>query len=106
MKNAQATILIIDDDQSFTDMIEQMLTTLNYSFMSSTDPNAAPNLFTGFPGQFDPVMVDEIMPTVKGTHLITRMLKIKDDVPAVLMTRHGDMAPRERLEPPGRETYS
>jgi len=65
VKNAQATILIIDDDQSFTNMIEQKLTTLNYSFMSSTNPNVALHLFTGFPGQFDPVMVDEIMPTVK-----------------------------------------
>jgi CheY-like chemotaxis protein len=69
--------------------------------MSSTDPHAALSLFAGFPGQFDLVIVDDIMPTMKGTDLITRMLKIKDDVPAVLMTGRGVIIPLEKARSSG-----
>lgn len=101
---AKATILVVDDDEQFTDMMQQSLTRLNYTGATCNDPLEALNLFASMPERFDVVIVDEIMPAMKGTDLTMRLLQIKDDLPVILLTGHGDLIPADIVRAAGVRT--
>lgn len=101
---AKATILVVDDDEQFTDMMQESLTRLNYAGATCNDPLEALNLFASMPERFDVVIVDEIMPHMKGTELTIRLLQIKDDLPVILLTGHGDLIPVDVIRTSGVRT--
>ncbi len=71
------------------DVIGEMLGRMGYSAAVCTDPQDALELFTQTPERFDAVIVDEVMPELRGTQLTVQLLKVKDDIPVILMTGHG-----------------
>jgi CheY-like chemotaxis protein len=101
---ARATVLVVDDDEGFTEMMQQSLTRLNYTGATCNDPLEALNLFASMPDRFDVVIVDEIMPGMKGTDLTIRLLQIKDDLPVILLTGHGDIIPLDTVRASGVRT--
>ncbi|MGD0228768.1 MAG: response regulator [Syntrophorhabdales bacterium] len=100
----RATILVVDDDEQSTDMMQQSLTMLNYTGATCNDPLEALNLFASMPERFDVVIVDELMPAMKGTDLTIRLLQIKDDLPVILLTGHGDAVPIDAIRAAGVRT--
>jgi DNA-binding NtrC family response regulator len=48
-------------------------------------------LFSRVSKRFDAVIVDEMMPDMRGTQLTTQLLRVRDDISIILMTGHGDM---------------
>lgn len=81
----RATVLVVDDDERFTDVMQQSLTQLNYAGATCNDPIEALNLFSSIPATFDIVMVDENMPNMQGRDLAIALLRVKDDLPVILM---------------------
>ena len=71
-------------------MIGETLVRMGYSAAVCTHPQDALELFTQTPERFDAVIVDELMPELRGTQLTMQLLKMKDDLPVLLMTGHGD----------------
>ena len=86
---ARRRILVVDDDEALADMVGQMLRRMGYLAVVCTKPLNALKLFTETPERFDAAIVDEIMPNLRGTQLVMQFLRVKDDLPVVLMTRHG-----------------
>jgi len=82
-------------------MIGQMLRRMGYSAIVCNKPLDALALFSGAPERFDAVIVDEMMPDLKGTQLATQLLRVKDDVPIILMTGHGNMISLEQVRESG-----
>ncbi len=97
----KATILVVDDEALITEVMSNILTQLNYLCLTCNDPYEALNLFSNSPERIDIVIVDEIMPGMRGTDLTMRLLRIKDDLPVILMTGHGHLIPLDDVRRAG-----
>ncbi len=94
-------ILVVDDDPALTELMAVMLTKSGYSAQACTDPYNALYLFSRAPERFDAVIVDEMMPGIKGTDLTTRLLEIKEDIPVVLVTGHASKVSLDQIRESG-----
>ena len=100
-KRTRYRILIIDDDKIVSIMVGQMIRRMGYSSVVCNKPTDALTLFSRVPERFDAVIMDEIMPDLRGTQLATQFLRIKDDIPIILMTGRGDMISMEQIRESG-----
>jgi CheY-like chemotaxis protein len=94
-------ILVIDDDETVVGVTRAMVRRLGYLAVACTRPLEAAALFARVPERFDAVIVDEMMPEIRGTHLAIRILQIKDDIPIILVTGHGDKITLEEVRNSG-----
>jgi CheY-like chemotaxis protein len=94
-------ILVIDNDEVIAGMTRDMVRRLGYLAVACTRPLDAVTLFGRAPERFDAVIVDEMMPEIRGTHLAIRLLQIKDDIPIILVTGHGDRITLEEVRKSG-----
>ena len=60
-------------------------------------PTEAVSLFSRAPERFDALIVDEIMPDLRGTELAAELVLIKNDISIILMTGHGSMISLEMI---------
>lgn len=100
-KREKARILVAEDDEIVARMIKQMLGRLGYSSLVCTDPLDALTLFTNASERFDAVILDYMMPGLRGTELSTQLLRIRPDIPIILTTGHGDMLSMEQVRESG-----
>ena len=100
-KRTRYRILIIDDDKIVSIMVGQMIRRMGYSSVACTKPTDALRLFTRVPERFDAVIMDEIMPDLRGTQLAAQFLRIKPDIPIILMTGRGDTLSMEQIRESG-----
>ena len=82
-------------------MIREMLGRMGCLAVVCTRPLTALELFSRAPGRFHAVIVDEVMPDLRGSQLAAEILKLRDDVPIVLMTGHGHLITLEGLRESG-----
>jgi CheY-like chemotaxis protein len=47
------------------------------------------------------VIVDEMMPQMRGTELARQVIQIKDDIPVVLITGYGSLIPEDEVRSSG-----
>jgi CheY-like chemotaxis protein len=100
-KRIRYRILVVDDDKFLAIMVGKMLRRMGYYSVVCTKPLNALTLFSRVPERFDAVIVDEIMPDLRGTQLAERLLGIKDDIPIILLTGRGDMITMEQIRRSG-----
>lgn len=84
-------ILVIDDDKAVASMVGQMLRRMGYFSVVCNRPLDALALFSRAPERFDAVIVDEMMPDIRGTQLAIQLVQVKGDISIILMTGRGDM---------------
>jgi DNA-binding NtrC family response regulator len=101
IKRTRYRILIIDDDKIVSIMVGRMIRRMGYSSVVCNKPTDALTLFSRVPERFDAVITDEIMPDLRGTQLATQFLRIKPDIPIILMTGRGDMITMEQIRESG-----
>jgi two-component system cell cycle sensor histidine kinase/response regulator CckA len=94
-------ILIVDDNEIVSDMMKQMLRRMGYCSVVCNKPTDALTLFSRASERFDAVIVDEIMPDLRGTELAAELLRIKNAIPIILMTGHGSMISLEMIRKSG-----
>ncbi len=94
-------ILVIDDDEAIASMIGQMLRRMGYFALVCVKPLDALAFYSRAPEKFDAVIVDEMMPDIRGTELAARLLAIKGTIPIILMTGHGDKISLEQVRKSG-----
>ena len=90
-------IFVIDDDEEIAGMLGEMLSGMGYFSVVCTKPLNALTLFSRVPGRFDAVIVDEMMPDLRGTQLAVQFLRVKASIPIILMTGRGDMITMEQI---------
>jgi CheY-like chemotaxis protein len=94
-------ILVVDDDELVAIMIKEMVRQMGCLAVACTNPLQALDLFSRAPGRFNAVIVDEMMPGLRGIELAEKILRLKNDIPIVLMTGHGHMITLEALRESG-----
>jgi CheY-like chemotaxis protein len=94
-------IFVVDDEEAVASMIGEMLRHMGYFAVVCTKPLDALALFSSAPERFDAVIMDEMMPDLRGTQLTMQLLRVRDDIPIILMTGHADMIPLEKVRQSG-----
>ena len=94
-------ILIIDDELPIIRMQTQALGKLGYLAESQTDPLHALSEFKKDPDRFDLIITDLSMPKMPGDKLAAELLKIKPDLPILMVTGFSDKFPPEHAKKSG-----
>ena len=79
-------ILLVDDEEELVNASKQMLEHLGYQVSAKTSSRDALDLFRQQPQHFDLVITDYTMPRMTGVELAREMMKIRPDVPIILVT--------------------
>ena len=89
-------ILLVDDEDTLALVGKEILERLGYSVTSISDSVEALKLFQKDPEAFDLVITDQTMPTLLGSELAQRLLKIKPGLPIILCTGYSSQIDREK----------
>jgi PAS domain S-box-containing protein len=79
-------ILFVDDESDIVDICEQMLEDLGYRVTPRMSSPEALKLFQENPALFDLVITDDTMPKISGRRMVAEMLKIRPDIPVIMIT--------------------
>jgi len=98
-------ILVVDDEESIIHFTQIMLEQLGYTVTALNSGTDALTLFRADPERFDLVMTDQVMPEMNGTRLAVEILKIRPDMPILLMTGYSETIDREGAQALGIREY-
>jgi CheY-like chemotaxis protein len=90
-------IMVVDDESYLCQMINRLLTGLGYQVSASEHPVQALDLFKNRPQAYDLVITDLTMPKMSGIKLAQKMMKIRPDIPVILITGNGNRISQKRL---------
>ncbi len=79
-------ILLVDDEKTITDVMEQMLYDLGYKVLVKNEPNQALASFRINPFRFDLVITDLTMPKITGLKLADEIRQIRKNIPIIVAT--------------------
>lgn len=79
-------VLLVDDEEELVHMGRQMLERLGYEVVATTRSLEALELFRAQPEVFDVVLTDQTMPDMTGDDLARELLRIRPDIPIILVT--------------------
>ena len=82
-------ILIVDDDQDQCDLLQLLVSKLEYGVVATTSPQEA--LDHVGRGSFDAILTDLEMSTMSGIELCARIAAARADIPVILITGVGSM---------------
>ena len=99
-------ILFVDDEPAIVKAAKHRLENLGYSFQGTTDPLHALFLFRASPDAFDLVITDMAMPSMTGDVLISKILKIRPQIPTMLCTGYSYKISEERAREVGIGAFS
>jgi CheY-like chemotaxis protein len=97
-------ILLVDDDDAWVWIGEKILCSLGYKVIGYTNPAEALSSFRIQPQLFDLVITDLNMPVLDGVTLAAKLLKLRPDLPIILMTSGDGMIAREDIRQTGFRT--
>jgi DNA-binding response OmpR family regulator len=84
--DAAKRILFVDGDPTTAGTLTGMLDQMGYDVQLETSGIDAFNSFYEGPSKFDLVITDQGMPDISGLLLAQRLIRIRADVPIILMT--------------------
>ncbi len=91
-------VLFVDDDEVLAETVRETLERMGYEARAETDPRKVLREFAKDPASCDAVIVDHLMPGMKGIELARWLSCIRDDLPLVLLTGHPDMIRSREVE--------
>ncbi len=82
-------VLVIDDEPMLTELTRTTLIAHGYKVTAVSSPLDALALFNKQPDAYDLILTDQTMPEMTGDKLAVKILKIRPDVPVVVLTGLG-----------------
>ena len=79
-------ILFIDGDQLIAEAVNTMLESVGHHMRMETSGAAALRVFSRNPSAFDLIVMDMGLPDISGLLLAEKLLKVRADIPVVLLT--------------------
>jgi signal transduction histidine kinase/ActR/RegA family two-component response regulator len=90
-------VLYVDDDQLVGDALAELLSLMGFKTTHKLDPRAALALFESGPQEFDLLITDRAMPGMTGGELAAKVLRIRPEIPVLLLTGYADPAMEKEL---------
>ena len=84
------TILVVDDEDSIVSMLTQVLTNAGYSVMSTQSGREGLRLYEENIDDIDLVILDIIMPDLRGDEALVRILELNPSVRVILASGYSD----------------
>jgi len=94
-------ILWVDDEPALAELGTKLLTFLGYDVKATSCSKEALEWFQNRPDDFDLVMTDMTMPYLTGLELTRELIRIRRDIPIILMTGFSDELSVETLKTAG-----
>ncbi len=91
LPNINARVLFVDDVRFNVDLGTQLLERAGCTVNGITDSVAALGLFRAAPHSFDLVLTDQTMPEMTGFEMALEMLKIRPDLPIIMVSGHSEL---------------
>lgn len=83
---ALGTVLLIEDDESVMDLCLSYLDSLGYRVLAATNGEKGLELFEQHRSQIDVVVLDYLMPGLRGDQVLTAIRELGSEVPVLMMT--------------------
>ncbi|MBU0681723.1 MAG: DUF3365 domain-containing protein [Proteobacteria bacterium] len=94
-------ILVVDDEPSVVDVIDQFLSPLGYQVTTFVDPQRALEVFKTTPTAFNLVITDMTMPHMNGMDLAGKLLAVRPELPIILCTGFSEIINEEKVRAMG-----
>jgi DNA-binding NtrC family response regulator len=88
--------MFIDDREQVARANKRLLQTLGYRVETFTSPTEALEAFTREPRAYDLVITDQVMPEMTGLELAGEMLRMRPQLPIILVSGSADVDVRVR----------
>ncbi len=98
IKGNNENILIVDDEESITMLMEEILTDYGYQTTTAADGIEALNLFKTDPDKFAMLITDQTMPKMTGLQLIAQLRETQPNLPVILCSGYSDKINKEGAE--------
>lgn len=98
-------ILLVDDDRLVADSEGLMLERLGHAVTVRTDSPEALLAFSQQPREFDLIITDQVMPKMTGTKLALEVLRIRPDMPIILVTGYADSVQESQVKALGIKAF-
>lgn len=88
MSNANATVLVVDDEEFNLEIIGEYLEDFSYRLVTAGDGAEAWALLEAEPERFDAILLDRMMPNMDGMEVLTRIKAhpLLQSVPVIMQT--------------------
>jgi PAS domain S-box-containing protein len=83
-------VLVVDDDPAVAETTKIVLEQFGYAVTVRSGGQEALELFRKDPRRFDLVLSDQTMPYMTGDHLARELIRIRIDIPIILMTGYSE----------------
>ncbi len=90
------TVLLVEDDEMFLDLLGEVLEASGYNVMAAGDPDRAVELSRRHQDTIDLLISDMVMPGMSGKDLAGRLTRERPDMKVLLMSGYSDEALEER----------
>jgi len=104
-KGSLEHILLVDDDPTLLELLDNMLEELNYSCTKCSNGTEALALFTKAPRRYDLLLTDQTMPGMTGDRLSLAVKEINPDTPIILCTGFSERVTPEKSSKLGVDTF-
>jgi len=91
-------ILFIDDEPMLIEMASMFLQHQGFRVTEETDSREALETFRSRPDEFDIVVTDQTMPEMTGSELAVELLKIRPDIPVILLSGYSKKISEEGVK--------
>lgn len=91
-------VLVVEDERSVRELVERMLTSLNYQVTSCASGDEAIECCRS--ENFDLVLVDMVMPRMRGLDLLAAIKEEKGEFPSLVMSGYGEIPAGEGVNTP------
>lgn len=95
---SQRHILVVDDDELVSEYLGALLEAESYDVMVLNDPAVALEYFKEHPDDFDLIVTDQVMPGLTGVEIAQSILKLRPDLPILLITGYSEKISAENAE--------
>ena len=94
----QRHILVVDDDELVSEYLGALLEAESYNVMVLNDAAAALEYFKEHPDDFDLIVTDQVMPGLTGVEIAQSILKLRPDLPILLITGYSEIISAENAK--------
>jgi PAS domain S-box-containing protein len=94
-------ILLVDDEEPVLRSERTMLESLGYKVIAIAKSDEALKLFRAQPNEFDLVITDQTMPTMTGSKLSRKLLRLRSDIPIILCTGFSEAIDEDKTRAEG-----
>lgn len=91
-------ILVVDDDELVSEYLGALLEAESYEVKVLNEPAVALEYFKAHPNEFDLIITDQVMPGLTGLEIVESILKLRPDMPVLLITGYSEKISAENAK--------